>query len=119
MGKEYPEGQFEEALRLYYDFYKHLTTLSTGSILIIVALLEKVFVHPKWKAFVVFAFAFLLLTILGSLTAMTLCAYGIKVGESGYRESKPFGVAIILLTLFFFVLGVTSLVVFATKNLYS
>lgn len=121
MVKEYStkERQFEEGLKLHYDIYKHLTTLSTGSILIIVALLEKVFVHPKWKAFVVSAFCLFLLTILGSLVTMIICAHGVRVGEKSHQETRAFGQNVILLCLLSFVLGVLSLVVFSIKNLYS
>jgi hypothetical protein len=110
--------QFEESLKLYYDVYKHLTTLSTGAIVILVALLEKVFVNPKWRALVVAAFCFFLLTILGSLQTMMVCAHDVRYGSSARNELLVFRLWTALLCLLCFVLGVLSLVVFATKNLY-
>jgi hypothetical protein len=43
------ERSLEEGNKLFYDVFKHLTTLSTGSILILVAFLENLFVDPQYK----------------------------------------------------------------------
>lgn len=42
-----------EYSKIVIDHLKHLTTLSTGSIFLEVAFLEKFFPHPKWKALVI------------------------------------------------------------------
>jgi len=39
--------KMKEIQRMEFDYFKHLTTLSTGSILILIAFLEKVFIKPK------------------------------------------------------------------------
>jgi hypothetical protein len=36
----------EESVKMQYDGFKHLTTLNTGSILLLVAFLERVFSNP-------------------------------------------------------------------------
>ena len=38
-----------EGNKLLYDTLKHLTTLCTGSIIILVAFLEKIFLNAEWK----------------------------------------------------------------------
>jgi len=39
--------RMKEVQRIQYDYFKYLITLSTGSILIIIAILEKVFTNPQ------------------------------------------------------------------------
>ena len=39
--------RMKEVQRIQYDYFKYLITLSTGSILIIIAILEKVFSDPQ------------------------------------------------------------------------
>lgn len=53
-----------------FDYFKHLATLSTGSILILVAFFEKVFSNPIGEAWVVVSVICFVLCIAGSLLAM-------------------------------------------------
>ena len=46
----YDRGGEAEFRKLWSDYLKHLTTLSTGSILLIATFLEKLFSQPRWKA---------------------------------------------------------------------
>lgn len=39
----------EEGNKLLYDTTKHLATLCTGSLLLLVTFLEKLFTSPLWK----------------------------------------------------------------------
>jgi len=39
----------QEGEKLYFDSMKHLTTLSTGSVLLLVTFLEKLFSSPRWR----------------------------------------------------------------------
>jgi hypothetical protein len=55
-----------EGAKLMFDAIKHLTTLNVGSILVLVALLEKVFTHPLWRAVLAVAFAGFVLSILAA-----------------------------------------------------
>ena len=111
----------EEGLKLHYDFYKHLTTLCTGSILILVTFLEKVFENPKWKALVIAAFAFFVLCIIACVLQMvSVASYVQKMGpatdDSGYEEKMSLSIGIFAFTCF--PLGIFCLVIFAVKNLY-
>jgi hypothetical protein len=69
---------FEESLKLRYDGFKHLTTLSTGAILINVALLEKLFTTPKWKILVGAAFLSFLISVVLSFFLMNSSASYIR-----------------------------------------
>ncbi len=46
--------RMKEVQRIQYDYCKHLITLGTGSILILIAFLEKVFANPETWILVVF-----------------------------------------------------------------
>jgi|SRR5215213_3792250 len=111
----------EEGLKLYYDFYKHLTTLCTGSILILVTFLEKIFANPKWKALVIAAFGFFVLSIIACVLEMVSIASDVqKMGpateDEHYEEKMVLYIGISAFTCF--PLGILCLVIFAMKNLY-
>jgi hypothetical protein len=56
-----------ESRKLQADYLKHLTTLSTGSIVIISTFMEKLFRAPSWKLLVAMSLGGFTLCILGSL----------------------------------------------------
>jgi len=101
----------------FFDYLKHLTTLSTGSILLEVAFLEKVFSHPKWKACAVISLLSFMISVMASIVVywhslmMTFSA----LGKTDIRR------ILLLVGLIFtfsgFVLGIVSLTVFAIANL--
>jgi len=47
-----------ESLKQQYDFFKHITTLTTGAFLVIVALWEVVFKNPSGKIFIALSLIF-------------------------------------------------------------
>jgi hypothetical protein len=53
-----------------YDWYKHLTTVSTGSVLLITAVTKALFPHPRVAWLLVVALAGFLLSALVSVLAM-------------------------------------------------
>lgn len=69
--KDFPPFEAPYAT-LLISHLKHVTTLSTGSIFLQVGFLEKVFPHPKWKAFVVLSLLFL-------TTSIALAAYSMEM----------------------------------------
>jgi len=97
--------------------YKHLATLSTGSILLLVTFLEKVFSQPEWKSLVVFAFIGFSLSIAGTLLMQVASLFHITTTEPESIPTK-FGILAILLGFGGFSLGLLSLVAFAIKNLF-
>jgi hypothetical protein len=109
----------EEGRKLQYDTFKHLTTLSTGSILIFATLLEKVFVHPHWRALIIVAFAAFVLSILASIMLMILLAGLIMYLEDiDETTGRIFAIAISIAGGGF-ILGIICFIIFATKNLFS
>jgi len=56
-------SSFLEGQKLFHDTFKHLTTLNTGSILILATFLEKFFKVPTWKILIPMAFAYPLLPL--------------------------------------------------------
>jgi len=108
----------EESWKLQYDIYKHLTTLSTGSILLLITFLEKLFNKPIWKGLVVVALCCLILSILLSFIVMNLMASQVRDMEVDQRFVKR-NLTVIILAISMFLLGIISLAAFAIKNLMS
>jgi len=104
--------------KVMFDYFKHLTALSTGSVLLLVTLLEKLFKDPLWKPLIVAAYVGFTLSILAALIAMIVVAS--FVGHPGNRTERSlgvFGVAATLALVTFF-MGIGCLVTFAIKNWY-
>ncbi len=109
-----------EIYKFEFEFLKHLTTICTGSILLIVAFLEKLFKQPEWKALVAVALCFFVASI-------TLCAFSQVTIIDKASENKNFGlresvqawtIGLLLLALFCYVVGIVFLVAFGLKNLF-
>ncbi len=61
--------KMKEIQPIKFDYFKHLTTLSTGSILILVAFLEKVFTAPQIVLLAFFSIVCFAVCVVGSLMA--------------------------------------------------
>ena len=108
---------FRENLQLIYDGMKHLTTLSTASIVIITTFLEKIFSDPAPAStrLVVWAIAFLLASIFCSIFTM----YGIsKTMMELSSDGKNFNY-FYLATIICFAVGIIMLALFAGINLWT
>lgn len=106
----------EESLKLGYDLFKHITTLSTGTLLILITFLERLFQNPTWKFLVSISFTSLVFVIVLSLVLMFLIAGGI--GEFGELQEREYKINrwIFIFTIGFFVVGIISFVAFALVN---
>jgi hypothetical protein len=107
--------EFHKAL---YDYLKHLATLSTGSIVLLAALLEKVFAQPRWKPMVIVAVLGFLFTVAASFVAYTLMV--LNFPRPGITNSKLEGNLVffaMLVTWLSFFGGVLSLALFIIRNL--
>ena len=60
----------EEFQKNQIDYFKHLTTLNTGSILIAIALVKEVFKNPRGLILIVLSFAFFLVSLVSALYMM-------------------------------------------------
>lgn len=112
-----------EFSRNLVEYLKHLTTLATGSIVLQIGFVEKVFPHPKWKGFIVVSILSLTASIVTSVIA-----YTVIVIESGNPErQRPLGqgrpemlgMGAVVGSWVGFLLGIIAMVVFALRNLFT
>jgi hypothetical protein len=105
----------EEANKLFYDVFKHLTTLSTGSILILATFLESFFTDPQWKALIVVSLVSFIVCIVSAVLMMFFQAGAVLVlkEQTNRVEKTSFFV-----TMASFLLGIISFVAFAVVNFY-
>lgn len=116
---EQQHKDFIEGLKVSYDLFKHLTTLSTGSILLLATLLEKFFKAPSWTPLIGLIFIGFSAALVGSLAMMYLFARAI--GKSGLVNDATLvslGVAGFVGSVFGFLSGIGALVAFTLKNFY-
>jgi hypothetical protein len=114
-----PKMNFEVAFTFWADYLKHLTTLSTGAILLMATFLEKLFAHPHWKLAAAGSLFFLLVSLLGCFGALTFIAL-----NSGRENMHPefvlgagWGLASVIIAWVGFFTGITLLTLFAIKNI--
>jgi len=108
-----------EGLKLFYDAFKHLTTLSTASLLLLATLLEKFFKAPLWTALIGVTFCALVVSLIAALSAML--AYGSIIHSGRDKDAefvKVLGVGGVLGALGGFLAGIIALVVFTLRNFY-
>jgi hypothetical protein len=105
----------EEATKLFYDVFKHLTTLSTGSILLLATFIETMFPSPQWKFLIVLALISFIISIISAVLMMFFQASAVLVMKeiTSRVERLSFGI-----TMGSFLLGIISFVVFAVINFY-
>lgn len=126
--------KLKEVFKYHYDYYKHMTTLNAGSILIIIALLEGIFKEPKGIVIILVSIVCFVLSLICSLIIMSMMgnlalymagvyaafiAKDIKGIEkisdrakSTHGKTKDIGI----LNTIFFLLGIVMLVCFAFIN---
>ena len=102
------------------DFLKHLVTLSTGCILIMVTFLEKLFQQPTWKFLVAVSLVGFALSIFGSLVVHFLSVMQVNKPEDNPigKGLAVSGITCTVLSFGGFLLGLVALVVFGVKNIY-
>jgi hypothetical protein len=64
-----------ERHKAFFEYLKHLATLSAGSILLIATLLQKVFTDPRWKAAVVVSLIGFVASLICSVVYYSLALY--------------------------------------------
>ncbi len=113
--------QSSEEKQLIADYIKHVNTLATGSLVLLVTFLDKLFEHPQWKILVAVALIGFLSSILGGIAVYTMTLVTRKVMPGGHEESagdNPIGSIGLILLWAGFLVGVLALTVFALRNLY-
>ncbi|MEK6280133.1 MAG: hypothetical protein AABN95_07235 [Acidobacteriota bacterium] len=105
-----------EHFTFVFDYLKHLTTLSTGAIVLQVAFLEKAFQHPRWKAFITISLLSFAASIIGSTVAHTLTLGSWSEGWD--RGTLGINTVAVLATWVGFLVGILAFTVFAIKNIW-
>lgn len=107
-----------EFYKSFFDYLKHLTTLSTGSIILLAAFLEKLFSQPKWKILVAVSLIGFVLSVIAAVIAHTLMILSFEADEQSDQEGN-----VVMFSLFAiwlgFLIGIVSLAIFALKNFFS
>ena len=103
------------------DYLKHMTTLSTGCIIILGTFLEKVFKSPGWKILIGISIISFLIVIISSLTTKTLVVahMGIR-GSFGKRfDRTKFQISwtSLIITWAAFLIGIICTAIFVIKNI--
>jgi hypothetical protein len=114
-----------ERHRAATDYFKHLATLSTGSIFLQILLLEKVFIQPKWKGLIAVSLISFTLCIIGTVVAYTFAlTRSVATRNTGLQMWRLSTTRVILeflslcATWLGFLMGIIALTTFALKNLY-
>ena len=108
----------KESEKLYFDSMKHLTTLNTASILLLVTFLEKLFQQPRWKALVAVTLGSLAFSTVCSVSSMLQSANHIRCsGQVASLEMKIKNF-VYYSSLIAFLIGILSLVLFGFRNLF-
>jgi len=106
-----------ERMKLLYDLNKHITTLATGTTLLMVGLFEKVFKAPVWKNLAAISFALFTATVIFSLFAMFGFAMYSRKTHRTSEDPVDFGVKAFALALVTFIFGISTFAAFALRNL--
>lgn len=107
---------YRESMKLAFDFFKHLTTLSTGSVLLLVTFLDKLFQTPKCGSLVVWTVALFTFSTLGSIVGMYLSADILQKGgaHSDIKQWIANKFSYLVIIVFFAALAILS--IFFAKN---
>lgn len=115
----HPPTHQMERYKLLTDYLKHLTTLSTGSILLLAAFLEKIFHNPSYKSFVVLSLTGFMISVVASIIAHTYAIIDFPGDEPTFRrEQANIGSYALLIAWLGFLVGVACLTIFAMINLF-
>lgn len=100
------------------EYLKHLSTLSTGSIVLIATFLDKLFTQPIWKVSVIISLVGFLVSVISSVVAYTLIMH-YEFPGSDYIEINinRIGRTVLYFTWTGFLVGIASLAIFAVVNL--
>src|SRR5262249_47412190 len=104
--------------KLFFETFKHLTTLSTGSVLLLATFLKDVFKAPQWPFLVGISFALLILSTLSSVLVMLMLSHSVQEGGKPSDSATNLSATGFVVSVGGFLLGIIALVIFATRNFY-
>jgi hypothetical protein len=116
------DRQFQRKLESYRaerDFYKHMTTLSTASVILIATFLEKVFPNPEWTDLVNVSLSGFAVSVVGCAVMYALAVLDTDSELSLHTQMPTRWVGWLPITagLGGFFVGIASLAAFAIHNL--
>ena len=108
-----------EFYKFVADYLKHITTLATGSIVLVVTFLEKVFPSPVAKPAVMVALVAFTICVVGTTAIFTIL---IGFESPRHSDETPAWAQIVAVfffstTLVAFLVGIVALTVFGVMNL--
>jgi hypothetical protein len=108
-----------EVYKLTFDYFKHLTTICSGSTLLIVAFLEKLFTKPIWKEGVTYSLISFFISVVVCVIAQVLIIEMASEKKSIERRKtvQYWMTASLLAALLSFLVGIGCLAVFGIQNL--
>jgi hypothetical protein len=122
IGELTPEQRHQRDLASYgyeQDLYKHIATLSTGAIVILIAFLEKIATNPYWRPLVSVSLAAFAVSLVAVVWMQLLSVLHV----SRHPDERPstavrFGrIAILACGFGGFLVGIAALMLFGIKNL--
>lgn len=116
------DRQFQRKLESYRaerDFYKHLTSLSTASVILIATFLEKAFPDPEWSGLVNVSLGAFSVSVVGCAIMYALAVLDTDSELSLHKQMPTRWVSWLPITagLGGFFLGIAALAAFAMHNL--
>ncbi len=108
-----------EGGKLFFDLMKHTTTLSTGSVLLVIAFIELFKQEdPEWIWAIMAVYVLFVASILGALLAMLIMSRAVQKDFHTSDFEQGVGILATIFSILCFVGGIASLVAFVAKNLY-
>lgn len=113
------EKAAELSQQQFFETLKHITTLSSASVLLMTTFLEKLVKNPEWRWLIGATFVFFMVSI---LTSVLLMFWQALLAEEDLgslsREGFSSYLIISIIAVWSFVGGMICLVAFALKNFY-
>ena len=107
-----------ESEKLHFDAMKHLTTLSSGSVLLLATFLEKFSKGLVWRWLLAATFGCFFLSMLSSVSSMLQSANYVRHTGRIARLERGVRETIYYFSVITYLLGIVSLVFFVMKNFY-
>ena len=109
----------QEGQKLLYDTCKHLTTLNTGSILILATFLKEFFIKDReWTCLIAVVFSALIISMISSVATMLALSRNVFYLREATETGTRIGAISIFISVGAFIVGIIGLVVFVLKNFY-
>jgi hypothetical protein len=109
---------FAEGQKLFHDTFKHLTTLSTGSILLLATFVKDVFQNPESSFLLGICFFLLITSTVASVLVMMIFAKSVQHSGQPPDTDRKVGSWGMVISAFTFLCGIIVLTIFALINFY-